>query len=112
MKNRKLSNLGSAISDGLATSTLTIPVDQALYLQSYGKMGKTSYTTLRLAVLPYGLVFPPYDETAKHKHQNIVPTQLVIFNTPFLPSHTKLFRRSIRTRMEMLMALAFPIEKA
>ena len=76
-KNRRLSNLGSAISDGVATSTIRLPVDQALYLQTYGKMGKTGYTTLRLAVLPYGLVFPPYDETSKYKHQNIVPKQLV-----------------------------------
>ena len=88
-KNRRLSNLGSAISDGVATNTIRIPTDQALYLQTYGKMGKTGYTTLRLAVLPYGLVFPPYDETSKYKQQNIVPSELVslqctaVMATPF-----------------------------
>ena len=76
-KNRKLSNLGAAISDGVAASIIRMPTDQALYLQTYGKMGKTGYTTLRLALLPYGLVLPPYDETSKYKHQNIIPKELV-----------------------------------
>ena len=79
-KNRPLSTIGSSISDGVASSKIKIPVDQALFLQTYGKLGKTGYNTLRLSILPYGLVFPTYDMTSHHKHQKIVPTVLVITN--------------------------------
>ena len=77
IKNRRLSQLGSSIADGVAGSQITIPVDQALFLQTYGMMGKTTYTGLRLALLRYGLIFPPYDETSQYKHHHIIPSQLV-----------------------------------
>ena len=52
-------------------------MDQALFIQSYGKLGKVGYTTLRLSLLPYGVVFPTYDATSVHKYENIVPTKMV-----------------------------------
>jgi hypothetical protein len=77
VKDRRLSQLGSSIADGVAGSQITIPIDQALFLQTYGMMGKTSYTGLRLALLRYGLIFPPYDVTSQYKHHHIIPSQLV-----------------------------------
>ena len=77
LKNRKLSQLGSAIASGAASNLSTIPLDQALYLMSYGKLSKVGYTTMRLAMLPLGVGFPTYDEVSAHKSSNVVPTKLV-----------------------------------
>ena len=79
MKSRKLSNLGKAIAEGVSVSQVKVPLDQALFLQSYTNMGKVGYTTFRLSLLPYGLVLPPYDETARHKYEDIVPKNMVCF---------------------------------
>lgn len=78
MKNRKLSKLGGAITSGAASTALKVPHDQALYLMEYGKLGKVGYTTLRLALLPYGVIFPPYTEVSKYKNEKVVPDSLVI----------------------------------
>jgi hypothetical protein len=78
VKNRKLSQLASTIATGAAAATqVRIPDDLVLYLQAYGRLGKVGYTTLRLALLPYGVVFPTYDETARHRSENVVPNKLV-----------------------------------
>ena len=76
-KDRRLSKLGSAIASGVAASDVRIPVDQALYIQCYARLGKAGYTDLRLSLLPYGVIFPPYNEIADYKYQNIVPTKMV-----------------------------------
>ena len=75
--NRRLSKLGSAIASGAATNQAKIPFDQALYIMSYGQLGKVGYTTLRLSLQPYGVVFPTYDEVSHFKYQNIIPAQTV-----------------------------------
>ena len=62
---------------GAATSNSEIPLDQALYLMSYGKLSKVGYTTLRLALLPHGVTFPTYDAVSAHKFSNVVPSKLV-----------------------------------
>ena len=77
LTNRKLSKLGATIATGVAATDVYIPSDQALYVQEYGGLGKVGYTTLRLTLLPYGVVFPPYDVISNHKMEKIVPTQLV-----------------------------------
>ena len=56
---------------------MEVPSDEALYLLEYGKLGKVGYTTLRLSLLPYGLILPTYDTVAKHKMQNVVPKEQV-----------------------------------
>ena len=65
------------IADGTVASGVKITEDQALYLQYYGKMGKTGYTNLRLAMLPHGVVFPTYNEISVYKYKYIVPKELV-----------------------------------
>ena len=65
------------IASGAAATDVKIPLDHALYIQEYGKMGKTGYTNLRLSMLAYGVIFPTYDQTALHKTQHIIPTKLV-----------------------------------
>ena len=77
MKNRRLSKLGDLIASGAAGGQVEIPIDEALYLQSYGKLSKVGYTTLRLSFLPHGVVLPPYGVVSKHKMENVVPKQLV-----------------------------------
>ena len=77
MKNRRLSKLGGLIASGAAVGQVEIPIDEALYLQSYGKLSKVGYTTLRLSLLPHGVVWPPYDVVSKHKTENVVPKKLV-----------------------------------
>ena len=54
-----------------------MPEDQALYVRYYGKMGKVGYNNMRLAMLPYGVDLPTYNQTSDHKFRNIVPTRLV-----------------------------------
>ena len=76
-KNRKLSGIGAAIATGASADQLKIPLDQALFILSYGKLGKVGYTTMRLSFLPYGVILPTYDEITKHKSQNIIPSKLV-----------------------------------
>ena len=56
-----------------------MPEDQALYVRYYGKMGKVGYNNMRLAMLPYGVDLPTYNQTSDHKFRNIVPTRLVSF---------------------------------
>ena len=46
----------------------------------YGKMGKSGYTTLRLSMLPYGVIFPPYDQVSKYKNEHVVPANMVLGN--------------------------------
>ena len=77
IKDRKLAKLGAALAEGTVTSMTKMPVDQALYLRYYGKMGKVGYTNMRLAMLPFGVELPTYNETTDYKYKNIVPTQLV-----------------------------------
>ena len=97
-----MSQLGSAIASGVAASDVRIPLDQALYIQCYARLGKAGYTALRLSLLPYGVVFPPYNEIADYKYQNIVPTKLV-----FIAFKSNIFlsflchRRNIKTRMAL-----------
>ena len=73
-----MSKLGAAIANGVATVDLPIPPAQALYIMEYGKMGKVGYTTLRLSMLPYGVVFPPYDQVSKYRREKVVPTVQVV----------------------------------
>lgn len=77
MKNRRLSKIGAAIADGVAESFVRIPLDQALYLQTYARLPKVVYTALRLSLLPYNVVLPTYDETTHHKYKDVIPTQMV-----------------------------------
>ena len=83
MKNRKLSKLGGLIASGAAANQTVVPVDEVLYLQSYGKLSKVGYTTLRHSLLPYGVILPTYDTLAQHKLENVVPNKLVsaIYNS-------------------------------
>ena len=74
-KNRKLSKIGASIASGVVTTDLHVPPDQALYIMEYGKMGKVGYTTLRLSMLPYGVIFPPYDTVSKYRKEHLVPAQ-------------------------------------
>ena len=76
-KDRKLAQLGGAVAAGTVTSMTKVPVDQALFLRYYGKMGKMGYVSMRLAMLPYGVRLPTYNETTVHKYSNIVPSNLV-----------------------------------
>ena len=73
-----MSKLGSTIASGAATTDLHVAPDQALYIMEYGKMGKVGYTTLRVSMLPFGVIFPPYDEVARHKKEHVVPVQKVM----------------------------------
>ena len=73
-----MSKLGSAIASGVVASDVIVPLDQALYIQCYARLGKAGCTDLRLSLLPYGVVFPPYNETADYKRQQIIPSRLVI----------------------------------
>ena len=75
--NRELSKLGSAICTGAATNPLKIPPDHALYILSYGQLGKVGYTTLRLSLQSYGVHFPTYDEISLYKFRHIIPTEIV-----------------------------------
>ena len=59
------------------TSAVQMPEDQALYLQYYSQLGKTGYTNLRLALLPYNVVLPPYNELIEYKYENIIPEEMV-----------------------------------
>ena len=73
-----MSKLGSAIASGVAASDQNVPNDQALYIMEYGKLGKVGYTTLRLSLLPYGVIFPPYDVVSTYKKENVVPAEMVL----------------------------------
>ena len=75
--NRRLSQLASTIATGAATTQISIPDDQALYLQSYAGLSKVGYTALRCSLLPYGVTFPTYDSTARHRTENVVPKKVV-----------------------------------
>ena len=75
-RDRKLAKVGSALADGTLTSLTRMPLDQALYLRYYGKMGKVGYTNVRLALLNFGVELPTYNQTSDYKFENIVPTQL------------------------------------
>jgi hypothetical protein len=112
LTNRKLSKLGATIATGVAATDVDIPSDQALYLQEYGGLGKVGNTTLRLTLLPYGVVFPPYDVISKHKMEKIVPTQLVnIKKIHVMHSYCSTHRRSTKTRMGQLLGSDFPSGK-
>ena len=76
-KDRKLSQLGKGLADRTVNSNVRIPEDQALYIQYYSMLGRTGYTNLRLALLPYGIVFPPYNELKEYKYKEIIPTVMV-----------------------------------
>ena len=77
IKDRKLSRLGKGITDGTVTSNVRMPEDQALYLQCYSGLGKTGYVNLRLALLPYGVVLPPYNVLVDYKYEYIIPEEMV-----------------------------------
>ena len=72
-----MSQLGGHIASGIAASQVDVPCDEALYLQEYGKLSKVGYTTLRLSLIPYGVVLPTYDTVTKHKMENVVPKEQV-----------------------------------
>ena len=69
--------MGGGLAAGTVSALTRIPIDQALYLRYYGKMGKEGYQAVRLAMLPYGVALPPYSDTTSYKYRNIVPSQLV-----------------------------------
>ena len=69
--------MGANLASGIATSQVEVPCDEALYMQEYGKLSKVGYTTLRLSLLPYGVVLPTYDMVAKHKVEKVLPKEQV-----------------------------------
>ena len=73
MNNRKMASVGKAIADDKFSISAKFSMDEALYLQAYLNLSKVSYTTLRLTLLPHGLILPTYDLTALHRKENVIP---------------------------------------